>query len=166
MTLRRTLGKVLGRFRSPAARTRAWEGDFHCGVAALREGKPAEAEAAYARALEEAEGFPPGDVRLTVTLDNLAGVLRLEGKYAHAEPLCRRTLAIKERIFGPDSPNVASTLKDLSEIHRALGDDVHASAYHRQALAILEKAIGPDLAELEESLRQSPVLGDDVDQGR
>src|SRR5436309_12385218 len=161
MSMTGAFSRLLRRFRTPAARTRAWEGHFHAGVAALREGKPGEAEAAYTRALEEAEGFPPGDVRQTVTLDNLAGVLRMEGKYPDAEPLCLRTLTIKERIFGAESPNVASTLKDLSEIRRALGDLEQAIAYNRRALAILERAIGSDLAELEESLRKSPILGDD-----
>jgi tetratricopeptide (TPR) repeat protein len=151
----------LRRLRSPAARTRAWEVHFQTGIAALREGKLPDAERAYARALDEAEGFPPGDVRLTVTLDNLAGVLRMEDKFREAEPLCRRTLGIKERLFGPDSPNVASTLKDLAEIHRRLGNLEQASAFNRRALAILEKVIGPDFAELEESLRHSRVLGDE-----
>lgn len=151
----------LRRLRSPAARTKAWEGHFHDGVAAIRNEDLPGAERALSQALDEADGFPPGDVRLTVTLDNLAGVLRMQGKNREAEPLCARTLAIKERLFGPESPNVASTLKDLAEIHRQLGDPDRAEAYHGRALAILRKAIGPDFEELEESLRRSPVLGDD-----
>jgi len=147
--------------RSPAARTRAWEDRFQAGVEALRREDLAGAERAFAQALNEAEGFPAGDVRLTVSLDNLAGVLRMEGKNADAEPLCTRTLAIKERLFGPESPNVASTLKDLAEIHRQLGDFERAQGYNRRAMAILQKAIGPDFEELEESLRRSPVLRDD-----
>ena len=147
--------------RSPASRTRAWEDRFQAGVAALREEDLPRAERALAQALNEAEGFPGGDVRLTVTLDNLAGVLRMAGKNAEAAPLCERTLTIKETLFGPDSPNVASTLKDLAEIHRQLGNLERASTYHRRAMAILEKAIGPDLEELQESLRHSRVLGDD-----
>jgi len=147
--------------RSPAARTRAWEERFHGGVAAISEGDLPRAERAFTDALAEAEGFPPGDVRLTVSLDNLTGVLRMEGKNAEAAPLCARTLATKERLFGPESPNVASTLKDLAEIHRQLGNTEQAAAYHRRAMAILKKAIGPDFEELEESLGRSPVLGDD-----
>src|SRR5262245_34813995 len=163
------LAEVLSRtfslrwLRSPAARTRAWEERFQAGAAALQEGDLPAAERALSQALEEAEGFPAGDVRLTVTLDNLAGVLRIEGKNAEAAPLCARTLAIKERLFGPESPNVASTLKDLAEIHRQLGNLELASDYHHRALEILQKAIGPDLEEMEESLRRSPVLGEDGD---
>lgn len=163
MGLADTLSKALSLrwLRSPAARTRAWEERFQAGVAALREEDLPRAERALAQALNEAEGFPPGDVRLTVTLDNLASVLRMEGKNAEAAPLCERTLAIKERHFGPESPNVASTLKDLAEIHRRLGNAEQASVYQRRAMAILEKAIGPDFEELEESLRRSHLLGDD-----
>lgn len=149
--------------RSPAARTQAWEERFQAGVAALQEEDLPRAERALAQALVEAEGFPAGDVRLTVTLDNLAGVLRMEGKNAEAAPLCERTLSIKESLFGPESVNVASTLKDLAEIHRQLGHAEQAASYQRRAMAILEKAIGPDLEELQESLRRSPVLGDDPD---
>jgi len=149
--------------RSSASRTLAWEDRFQAGIAAVREEDLPRAERALSQALAEAEGFPAGDIRLTVTLDNLAGVLRMEGKNADAAPLCERTLAIKEKLFGPESPNVASTLKDLAEIHRQLGHLELASGYHRRAMAILEKAIGPDFEELQESLRRSPVLGEERD---
>jgi tetratricopeptide (TPR) repeat protein len=158
----RSLSRLLSLrwLRSPASRTRAWEDRFQEGVEALQTEDLPGAERAFAMALDEAEGFPPGDVRLTVTLDNLAAVLRVEGKNAEAAPLCARALAIKERVFGPESPNVASTLKDLAEIHRQLGHAAEAAAYHERAREILKKAIGPDFEELEESLRRSPVLGD------
>src|SRR5262249_45093763 len=160
-----TLSKLLPlrRLRSPAARTRAWEERFQAGVEALRGEDLPGAERALAQALAEAEGFPAGDVRLTVTLDNLARGLRMEGKTAEAAPICERTLAIKERLFGPESPNAASTLKDLAEIHRQLGHDAQASDYQGRAMAILRKAIGPDFEELEESLRHSHLLGDGRD---
>jgi tetratricopeptide (TPR) repeat protein len=167
MDVGRFLSETLGLrwLRSPAARTRAWEDRFQAAVAAVREGNLTRAERALAQALSEAEGFPPGDVRLTVSLDNLTGVLRMEGKNEEAAPLCVRTLAIKEQLFGPESPNVASTLKDLAEIHRQLGHAEEASRYHQRAMSILRKAIGPDFEELEESLRRSPILEDDGEQG-
>jgi hypothetical protein len=39
---------------------------------------------------------------------------RHEGRYGEAEALLKRALAIRERAFGKDNPNVANTLNNLA----------------------------------------------------
>ena len=41
-------------------------------------------------------------------LNNLAQLLQVTNRLAEAEPLYRRALAIDEKSFGPDHPNVAT----------------------------------------------------------
>src|SRR5437867_1950774 len=94
----------LGRLRSKAAHTAAWEAHFYAGMIACREGRLGEAMAEYGAALQEAEGFPEGDLRLAVSLSNLVAIYRLQGKHAEAESICRRALALKESALGPADP--------------------------------------------------------------
>jgi tetratricopeptide (TPR) repeat protein len=47
------------------------------------------------------------DPRLAATLANLALLLAKNGRYAEAEPLSRRALTLREKIFGPHHPEVA-----------------------------------------------------------
>jgi hypothetical protein len=43
-------------------------------------------------------------------LNNLAGVLKAQGKYGEAEPLYQQALEILKKALGPDHPNVAASL--------------------------------------------------------
>ena len=43
------------------------------------------------------------------------------GRYAEAERLYKRALAIKEKALGPEHPHVASNLNNLAELYRARG---------------------------------------------
>lgn len=53
------------------------------------------------------------------------GMLFLQGHSAKAEPMCRRTVQIYERVFGPDHVNVGASLHSvgiiLAERVRAIG---------------------------------------------
>ena len=56
--------------------------------------------------LKEAEGFGPQDPRLPVSLSYLGVVYRLQGRYAEAEPLLKRALAMLEKALGREHPKV------------------------------------------------------------
>jgi hypothetical protein len=45
--------------------------------------------------------------------------MRATNRLSEAEPLYRRALAIDEKSFGPDHPNVARDLNNLAELLRA-----------------------------------------------
>ena len=78
------------------------------------------------------------------SLSNLASLHARQGRYADAEPLYRRSLAINEKALGPDHPGVAISLNNLAELYRNQGRYVDAEPLHKRSLAINEKALGPD----------------------
>ena len=51
------------------------------------------------------------------TLGNLANVYDSQGKYADAEGLYKRALAIFEKAFGADHPDVAMALQNLAGVY-------------------------------------------------
>ena len=61
-----------------------------------------------------------------------------------AEPLMRRALAIDEKSFGPDHPDVARDLNNLAQLLQATNRLAEAEPLMRRALAIDEKSFGPD----------------------
>jgi CHAT domain-containing protein len=67
-----------------------------------------------------------------------------QGRYAEAEPLHRRALAIFEKAFGPDYPRVANTLHHLASLYIHQGRYAEAEPLLKRALAIRDKALGPD----------------------
>jgi hypothetical protein len=67
-------------------------------------------------------GVPPGagpDIeRIRVqSLDHLATLCRMRGRYDEAERLSRRALALAEEEFGPEDGEVASILNNLAVLH-------------------------------------------------
>ncbi len=79
------------------AQVEPWQGHMDAGVQTYLENNYTEAEKQLVAALKEAEGFGPQDPRLATTLNNLAALYHAQGKYADAEPLHKRALAIIER---------------------------------------------------------------------
>ena len=55
---------------------------------------------------------------MATSLSNLAGLYMSQGHYAQADPLFKRSLAIFEKIFGTDHPNVATILENLAGVYR------------------------------------------------
>ena len=53
------------------------------------------------------------------TLNNLAVLYDAQGRYAEAEPLYTRGLAIQEKVLGPEHPATANTLNNLAVILEA-----------------------------------------------
>ena len=77
-------------------------------------------------------------------LNNLAALHQAKGNCAEAERLYRSALAIKEKVCGPEHPEVGVTLNNLAVLCKSLGKYDEAGQLYRQALAILEKTLGPD----------------------
>ena len=77
-------------------------------------------------------------------LNNLAKLLYESARYAEAEPLLRRALAIDEASFGPDHPSVATDLNNLAQLLQDTNRLAEAEPLLRRALAIDEASFGPD----------------------
>jgi tetratricopeptide (TPR) repeat protein/predicted Ser/Thr protein kinase len=95
--------------------------------------------AARAEALLEAHH----DDRTRSLLDNNLGVLQFAEDHQD-QALARHTeaLALREKIWGAQSPLVAASLDNIGLVYGAKGDFAKAADYHKRALAIEEAAYG------------------------
>jgi len=91
-------------------------------------------------------------------LESQAIVLFNAGKFSEAVPLIRRILEIREKVWGPDHPDVATSLTNLGTVLAEIGDLAGAEPLHRRALAIREKALGPDNRAVAKSLNELASL--------
>src|SRR4051812_47495971 len=87
-----------------------WEAHSRAGMAAFQRGDYRMAGARFQQAVKEAEAFGQRDARLGASLNNLANAYRLQRRFVDAEPLYRRSLAIRESTLGPEHEQVGETL--------------------------------------------------------
>jgi len=133
------------------------------GVALFQQGRNAEAEPLFRRALAITEkALGEEDPLTTSNLINVAEVLRVQARYAEAEPLARRALASNEK--AGRELGVAGSLNGLAILLEAQGRFKEAEPLIRRALAIYEKALGPEHPKTAISLAY--LSGWLLDQGR
>jgi CHAT domain-containing protein/Flp pilus assembly protein TadD len=77
-------------------------------------------------------------------LINKAFALYQAGKSAEAIPLGQQALAIREKLLGPDHPDVAMVLDGLGSLYEKEGRYSEAEPLYKRALTIREKAFGPN----------------------
>ena len=112
---------------APAQLT-SWQMNNAAGEEAYKQGRYAEAEKTWLATLKEAESFGPQDPRLATSLNNLALLYLTQSKYAEAEPLLKRALAIWEKALGPEHPNVATSLENYAALLRETNREGEAEA--------------------------------------
>ena len=132
---------------------KTWDDYMEAGYQALQQRQYAEAEKQFKFALQEAEDFEALDPRRAATLNDLGEALRMQAKYAEAEPLCRRALQILEKTLGPDHLDIAPVLNTLGLVYASQGKYTLAEQVHKRSLAIKEKALGPEHPNITRSLR-------------
>ena len=81
---------------------------------------------------------------LGTSLYNLGTLLSDGGDFTGAEPLFRRAIIIREKVYGPDHPDVAAALNNLANLLLAKGDYAEAEPLLRRALAIDERILGAE----------------------
>jgi tetratricopeptide (TPR) repeat protein len=94
-------------------------------------------------------------------LNNAAFYLSDRALFADAEPLYRRSLAIREKALGPAHREVATALNNLAELHRNQGKYAKAEPLYQRALMIWEQALGPDHPNVATSLNNLALLYDE-----
>jgi CHAT domain-containing protein/Flp pilus assembly protein TadD len=82
------------------------------------------------------------------------------GKYAEAIPLAQQVLAIREKLVGPEHPDVAKVLAGFGELYDKQGRYDEAEPLYKRTLVIFEKAVGPDHFHVAESLTSLASLYD------
>lgn len=75
---------------------------------------------------------------------NYAIHLATIGRYAAAEPFCRRALEIFERLWGPDDVDTAAVVNNLALLFKAQGRYAEAHPLYLRALEIRERELGSD----------------------
>jgi tetratricopeptide (TPR) repeat protein len=90
----------------------SWIGSYNAGLAAFESARYDDAAQKFLQALPYAEKLRPVDDRLEDNLHGLAEAYRLQKKYADAEPLYRRYMAV--HWGGPNAPELVELLDRLS----------------------------------------------------
>ncbi len=98
------------------------------------------------------------------SLSTLADVSRAEGRFAEAERLYKRALAIDEEALEKDHLNVARDVNNLAKLYQAQGQYAEAEPLYRRGLAMREKDLGPVHPEVAQSLNNLAAVY--RDQGR
>ncbi len=83
--------------------------------------------------------FGPDHPTTATFLNNLAGLYQAQGRYAEAEPLYQRSLAIVEKALGPEHPHVATALENYAALLRETERENQAEAMEARAKAIRAK---------------------------
>ncbi|HAA26654.1 MAG TPA: kinesin, partial [Cyanobacteria bacterium UBA8553] len=65
-----------------------------------------------------------------------------QGQYAAAIPLAEQALTIREKVLGPEHPDVATILNNLGGLYREQGNFSKAEPLLQRSLAISEKVLG------------------------
>ncbi len=125
----------------------SWETYNQAGGEAYEKGNYAEADKQWSAAVKIAEEFSLEDPRLAINLNNLAVLYRAQGKYAEAEQLHQRSLAIYEKARGPDHPDVATVLENYADLLSKTGRADEAAKMEARAQAIRAKQSEQDRAQ-------------------
>jgi CHAT domain-containing protein/tetratricopeptide (TPR) repeat protein len=89
---------------------------------------------------------------LASALNTLGEVYRRLERYADAETMYRRSLAIREAAYGPDDSGDATALHSLGLLHLLQGDYAVAQLHLKRSIEILEQTVGADSPALAASL--------------
>jgi tetratricopeptide (TPR) repeat protein/class 3 adenylate cyclase len=98
------------------------------------------------------------------SLNNLAELYKIQGRYEQAEPLYLRALEIRERILGSEHPDTAQSQNNLAVLYWNRGRYEQAEPLFLRALEIREKIFGKDHSDTALSLNNLANLY--VNQGR
>src|ERR1700679_102716 len=85
---------------------------------------------------------------VAANLDKLAQEYESQGRYQEAEPLCKRALAIREKLLGPNHPVVATELNNLAVLYDKHDKYSEAEPLFNRALAVKERVFGPNHLEV------------------
>ena len=125
-----------------------WESHNEAGRRHFAQGDYAKAEQAFIAAIREASTLGADNVRLASSLSNLGQLKYRQKDLAQAEALFRRSLAMRERVSGPEHLSLVQSLNNLAAIHYGRGELEQAEPLFRRSLQISEKHLGEKHADV------------------
>jgi tetratricopeptide (TPR) repeat protein len=111
------------------------------GVVHKFQGRYAEAEPLYRRALTIAEDTGQEDDAATL-LHNLGGLAHARGDFTTGEPLARRSVEMREALWGVNHPTTAADRAAWGALLEGIGRTAEAERAYCQALAVFEDRLG------------------------
>jgi len=132
------------------------------GMVVQYEGRAAEADALFQRALQTAEASPNPDApTLAEILINLGNADRRKGNLASAQARLERAVSLLSGT-GHDSMRMASALDGLALVDRARGDLQQARVVGTRALVLVQAAVGSDHPEYAAALSNLALIHQDL----
>ncbi len=80
------------------------------------------------------------------------------GRFDEMIALAERSLALSQKVLGPEHPDVALALNNLGAAYQAKGDYARAEPLYERSLAIREPALGPEHPDVAGSLNNLALL--------
>lgn len=159
-------------FDETSSKESQWKRLVEEGNAAFEGQRTAVAEIHFKSALELAEklfdrsrasaanadGENTQAIRLTKSLNNLAALYHVQGKYGLAEELYEKCLDLKLDLYGEEHLEVAVNLHNLAVLHSAKRTFLKAELLYKRTLEIREKLLGAEHPELVPVLKNYALL--------
>ena len=111
---------------------------------AFSQGDYAKADAALQKAVAKRQAEKGGEAALGRVLNRQAALYLATAQFDKAEPPAQKSLEVREKALGKDSPEVAETLSTQGAIWQEKSDFAKAEAALQRALQIREKALKED----------------------
>jgi tetratricopeptide (TPR) repeat protein/CHAT domain-containing protein len=120
--------------------------------------KASEEALRLARRLYNVKDYPHGHTNLATAMNNLAVLMRAQGKLAEAESLYKEALAIHQQLFKGHHPDVAASLNNLAGLYQARGRLAEAEPLYKEALAMRQQLYKEDHPAIATSLNNLASL--------
>ena len=95
------------------------------------------------------------------SLNNLAALYHSQGRYAEAEPLHKRALAIAEKALGPEHHDLAQSLRNYSALLHKTGLNNEAIMVELRAEALVYRGVGSSVSVQPRPALRGPFSGEE-----
>jgi len=121
--------------------------------------EPAERQLRRAIELRRAQLGDEAPETLT-SLDELALVLRIRGRFDEATEVAERTLGVRSRTLGPNHPDTLTAASTLAAVYASLGRLGPAEELYARTLDVQRRVIGPEHPDTMSTMNDLGVLHD------